>query len=76
MREDYDNDSLRVISFDDMNRYAHEEGVVSADKMALIMTTDMGFTHCYRNDSAQKYEICNTADLDQQSQDDTLIRLR
>lgn len=76
MREDYDDDSLRVVSFEDMHRYAHEEGVVSPDKMALIMTTDMGFTHCYRNDSAQQYEICSTADLDQQRPNDTLVRLR
>lgn len=76
MREDYDNDSFRVISFEEMHRYAHEEGVVSADKMALIMTTDMGFTHCYRNNTAQRYEICNTADLDQQQADSTLVRLR
>lgn len=74
MREDYDDDSLRVIPFEAMNRYAREEGVVSADKMALIMTTDMGFTHCYRNDSAQQYRICSEEGLDQQ--DSGLIRLR
>lgn len=76
MREDYNDDSLRVISFEEMNRYAHEEGVVSADKMALIMTTDMGFTHCYRNDSAQQYEICNDAGLNQPRTSDTIVRLR
>lgn len=71
-----DNDSIRVISFDDMDRYAHKEGIATADKMALIITTEMEFTHCYRNDTAQQYEICNTAELDQQHKDDTIIRLR
>ena len=76
MREDYNDDSLRVISFEEMHRFAHEEGVISADKMALIMTTDMGFTHCYRSDSAEQYRICNAAGLEQQAGNDDLIRLR
>ena len=74
MREDYNDDSLRVISFEEMHRFAHEEGVISADKMALIMTTDMGFTHCYRSDSVKQYRICNAAWLE--TGDDRLIRLR
>lgn len=64
-----DNDKHRtneVISFDDMAHRAQEEGVSSAEKMALIITTDMGYTHCYRNEALQQYLLSNDAELDQQ----------
>lgn len=75
MREDY-NDSLRVFSFEEMHRYAHEEGVSSADKMALIMTTDMGFNHCFRDDTERQYVIGNSMNIAPQRSTHLIMRLR
>ena len=75
MREDHNN-SLRVFSFEEMHRFAHEEGVSSADKMALIMATDMGFNHCFRDDTIQQYAIGDATNIDDQRPEHNVVRLR
>lgn len=61
-----DNDKYRageVVTFDEMTQRAHQEGVSSADKMALIVTTDMGYTHCYKSESEQNYVLSDDTAL-------------
>lgn len=61
-----DNDKYRageVVSFDEMTQRAHQEGVSSTDKMALIVTTDMGYNHCYKSAADQHYVLSNDTDL-------------